>query len=145
MMTKLLDASGIGRSTVYSREPGPKGDAQPVFSFDTIDLAYLRDLSGGDLEYEAGMADQFLQNMPDELGQMRAALAANDLAGVSRVAHNMKTTVSVMGLSERLSGLLDQLEFPDGDTDIMATFGRLQLVCERAMEEARQFRISQRR
>ncbi|WP_431217871.1 ATP-binding protein [Puia sp. P3] len=144
MIGKLLDASGIDRSTVYSRESGPKGDAQPVFSFDTIDLAYLRDLSGGDHEYETEMADQFLQNMPDELGQMRAALAANDLAAASRVAHNMKTTVSIMGLSGRLSGLLDQLEFPDGDTDIMAAFGRLQLVCERAMEEARQFRISRR-
>jgi signal transduction histidine kinase/CheY-like chemotaxis protein len=142
MMAKLLDASGIDRSTVYSREPGPKGDAQPVFSFETIDLAYLRDLSGGDQEYEIEMADQFLHNMPEELGQLRAALATNDLAAVNKVAHNMKTTVSIMGMSERLSGLLDQLEFTDGDTDIMAAFGRLQLLCERAMEEARQFRRS---
>ena len=105
-----------------------------------IDVSYLQELSAGDRQYEIEMADEFLRGIPEELGQLREALAANDLAKVSKTAHNMKTTVSIMGMSERSGDLLDRLEFPDGDTDLLAAFGKLRMICEAAMEEARRFR-----
>lgn len=139
MIGKFMDPSEIDANTVGDPEPVPKGDVRPEYNFETINVAYLQDLSGGDREYEIGMVEQFLQSVPEELGQLRVGLATNDLAMVSKVAHNMKTTVSIMGMNEQLSGLLDQLEYPDGDTDFMTAFGKLQLLCERAMEEARLF------
>jgi len=129
------DASGIDGSTACDPEPGPKGDA-PTFS--VIDLSYLRDLSGGDQDYEREMADQFVQGVPEELGQLEAALAAGDRAAISKVAHNLKTTVSIMGLSDRLAGVLDHLEFADGE--LGAAFEELRWVCATALEEARAFR-----
>ncbi|HTI90275.1 MAG TPA: ATP-binding protein [Puia sp.] len=140
MIGKFIDASGIDKSTAFDPALAPRGNDQPEYLFETIDPAYLRDLSGGDREYEIEMVDQFLHSVPEELEQLKAGLAANNLAVASKVAHNMKTTVSIMGLNERLCGLLDQLEYPDGDADLMAAFEKLQVLCERAMEEARIFR-----
>jgi signal transduction histidine kinase/CheY-like chemotaxis protein/HPt (histidine-containing phosphotransfer) domain-containing protein len=129
------DASGVGGSTECDPEPATKGDA-PTFSI--IDLGYLQDLSGGDREYEMEMAEQFLHGVPEELGQLEAALAAGDRGRVSKVAHNLKTTVSIMGLSERLAGLLDRLEYADGDPRV--AFDELREVCVAALEEARRVR-----
>jgi len=102
-----------------------------------IDLAYLKDLSGGDREYEIEMTEQFLRNVPEELGQLEAALEKGDRVTLSKVAHNMKTTVSIMGLGDRLFPVLDQLEYPEEATDLQGVFGVLRRVCEVAMEEAR--------
>ncbi len=131
-------ASGFGRSAVRDGEPGPKGDAQNDFK--VIDVAYLQELSGGDRAYEVEMADQFLSALPEELGQLEAALAAGDRATASKVAHNMKTTVSIMGMTERLSVPLDLLEFPDGAGDLSGVVAALRQVCGVALEEASRFR-----
>jgi len=69
---------------------------------------------------------------------LEAALAAGDRMAVGKVAHNLKTTVSIMGLSERLAGLLDHLEYSDGE--LRPAFEELRSVCTAALEEARQFR-----
>ena len=102
-----------------------------------IDMAYLRELSGGDREYEIEMSEQFLQAVPAELGQLETALAAGDRTSVSQMAHNLKTTVSIMGLSERLYILLDLLEYPDGAEDIAVVYETLRQVLEIAMAETR--------
>ena len=104
-----------------------------------IDLGYLREVSGGDREYEIEMTEQFLQSVPEELGQLEAAMEKGDRMTMSKVAHNMKTTVSIMGLGEKLFGLLDQLEYPEEGTDLPGVFAALRRVCEVAMEEARRF------
>jgi signal transduction histidine kinase/CheY-like chemotaxis protein len=136
MIGKFMDAPGPGSDMACD----PKEGALPERGFEMIDVTYLQDLSAGDREYEIEMTNQFLHDVPEELEQLSAALVIHDLATISKVAHNMKTTVSIMGLSDRLSGLLDQLEYPDGDADLTAAFEQLQLLCERAMEEARLFR-----
>ena len=100
-----------------------------------IDLGYLKELSGGDREYELEMIGQFLQNLPEELGQLEAALAKGDRVRMSKVAHNMKTTVSIVGLGDRLFPLLDQLEYPEGVADVGVVFKDLRRVCEAAMDE----------
>jgi signal transduction histidine kinase/CheY-like chemotaxis protein/HPt (histidine-containing phosphotransfer) domain-containing protein len=105
----------------------------------TIDLSYLHELSGGDREYEIEMANQFITCVPEELGQLEAALAAGDRGTASKVAHNLKTTVSIMGLSDRLSASLDRLEYADDSADLSATFEELRVVCAAAMDEVRQF------
>lgn len=137
---KFVNTSGPGSGMACDPEAGPKGEAPPEHGFELIDVTYLQDLSAGDREYEIEMTNQFLHDVPEELEQLKTGLAIHDLATISKVAHNMKTTVSIMGLSDRLSGLLDQLEYPDENTDLTAAFEQLQLLCERAMEEARLFR-----
>lgn len=105
-----------------------------------IDTAYLKELSGGDGIYEHEMTDQFLVAVPMDLDGLGSALSAGDLATVSQIVHNMKTTVSIMGMTERLYVLLDMLEYPDGLTDLSAVYVALKQVCGFALEEARRFR-----
>jgi CheY-like chemotaxis protein len=105
-----------------------------------IDIGYLRELSGGDRDYEVEMADQFLQAVPEELEQLEVALKEGDGAAASRVAHSLKTTVSIMGMTERLFVLLQMLEYPEGGSDLFLVAGTLRQVCMRALEEAARFR-----
>jgi hypothetical protein len=51
----------------------------------------------------------------------------------------MKTTVSIMGLSEKLFILLDTLEYPDEDTDTNAIYATLYQISTKALLEAKQF------
>jgi len=104
---------------------------------EVIDLGYLKELSGGDREYEIEMAKQFLAAVPEELGQLEAALDKGDRVSLSKVAHNMKTTGSIMGLGDRMFPLLDKLEYPEGVADLPGVLGAVRGVCEAAMEEAR--------
>jgi len=116
-----------------------KAPARPE-TYVFIDIGYLQELSGGDRDYEVEMADQFLQAVPEELEQLEAALKAGDRAAASRVAHSLKTTVSIMGMTERLFVLLEILEYPDGGSDLFLVAGTLRQVCMRALKEAARFR-----
>ncbi|HET6255343.1 MAG TPA: ATP-binding protein [Puia sp.] len=109
-------------------------------AYTIIDVAYLRELSAGDRAYEIEMTEQFLEAVPEELEQLKAALAVGDRAASSKVAHNMRTTISIMGMTQRLSGLLDALEYPDDTADLSAVFSALWQACDVALGEARRFR-----
>ena len=78
--------------------------------YQVLNLDYLKELSGGDTTFERNMIEQFAQQMPEELNQMATCLNQNDAGSLVVVAHNMKTTVSFMGLHEKLSGPLDFIE-----------------------------------
>ncbi|GGB01318.1 ATP-binding protein [Puia dinghuensis] len=117
----------------------PSHPTAPATGYRFIDTTYLRELSGGDKAYEREMAGQFLETIPTHLQEMGSALAAGDRATVSQIAHNMKTTVSIMGMAERLFVLLDMLEYPEGFNDLSLVFGALKQVCGLAIEETRRF------
>jgi signal transduction histidine kinase/CheY-like chemotaxis protein len=106
-----------------------------------IDTAYLLQLSNGDRHYEIEMTDQFLESVPAELAELRAALDRGDLPAISHIAHNMKTTVSIMGLSASLQHLLEALEYPDKETNMSTVYEQLLQIGEKAMQEARLFRL----
>ena len=125
--------SGVVRSAVAST-----ADAR----YRLIDPDYLKQISDGDRAYEIEMTDQFLEVVPGDLNNLRSALSAGDRAAVSRIAHSMKTNVSIMGMTERLHLLLDALEYPADGADLSVLVAALQQLCEAAMEEAHRFRRS---
>jgi hypothetical protein len=56
------------------------------------------------------------------------------------VAHNLKTTVSVMGLNDLLQPYLDALEYENLDEDIFQqNYGSVRSICEASVQEAKQF------
>jgi len=129
-----------GVSTEGAPSAAPVAPAATTGVYRFINTTYLQELSGGDRAYEEEMKEQFLHSLPEKLDQLGAALSAGDAATASRLAHNLKTTVSIMGLSERLFVLLDALEYPDGLADSVALFSALFQICGLALEEARRFR-----
>jgi CheY-like chemotaxis protein len=74
-----------------------------------IDMDYLHTISKGDIEFEKSMVKTFTEQMPGELLQLKNAIDEEDGPRMRSVAHNMKSTISYMGLSG-LSQLLEEIE-----------------------------------
>lgn len=115
----------------------------PADGYRYIRLDYLREVSAGDQDYEKLVTGQFLEMMPVALETMARAWKENDLTTLQRTAHNLKTTISVMGLNEQLQPTLDALEYNTQTEESFHTlFATLQSICQPALEEARHFYAS---
>jgi signal transduction histidine kinase/DNA-binding response OmpR family regulator len=108
-----------------------------------INLDYMKEISAGNSEYEKAVTGQFLEAMPVELQDLEQAWRAKNNDALKRVAHNMKTTISVMGLNNLLGADLDLVEnlnngqHIQGETiDTIISVGRMAIV------EARHFLAS---
>ncbi len=102
-----------------------------------IDLGYMKEVSGGDSSYEKLVTEQFLELLPADLATMKAAWQQGDRETVKRTAHNLKTTISVMGLNPLLQPYLDALEYGELEEDeFQRTFASLANFSAAAMEEA---------
>ncbi len=108
--------------------------------FKTIDLTYIKEIGDGDLEYEKMVTEQFLHLVPMELNALQKACETHDVEVLRRTAHSMKTSISVMGLGDRLDQALTDLEH--GQLELREIQGKVNLVttvCQEALIEARQF------
>lgn len=105
-----------------------------------INLEYMQEISGGDKEYEQTVTAQFLEIVPADLENMRNAWKEKDLPALRRLAHTMKTSVSVMGLNSALEDILDQIEFSKDEMIIHENLEALLHYCGHALEEAKHFR-----
>jgi signal transduction histidine kinase/CheY-like chemotaxis protein len=105
-----------------------------------INLHYLKEVSNGNTEYEKAVTMQFAEMIPDDLIAIENAWQRNDISLLRRLAHNMKTTVSVMGLNKLLQQYLDAIEYNNLDAEsFRSTLLSLKYICERGSEEAMQF------
>ncbi len=105
-----------------------------------INLQYIKEVSSGNKEYEKTITEQFIEAIPDNLAEMEKAWQSIDRNELRQLAHNMKTTVSVMGLNEVLQPDLDALEFQElNEATFRSAFSSIKLICEASVEEAKQF------
>ncbi len=104
-----------------------------------INLAYMQEISGGDKEYEQTVTAQFLEIVPADLEKMQKAWKEKDLADLRRLAHTMKTSISVMGLNNALEQVLDTIEFSKDEKNVGDNLQQLLNYCGHALEEARHF------
>jgi CheY-like chemotaxis protein len=110
-----------------------------------IDLGYLQTLSKGDEIFEKDMIRSFSEQIPEELSELKAAIEQKDFKKIASVAHNMKSTVSYMGILQ-LTPLLQQMELESENqanlADINDNFVLIDTTCKRALKEAKEL-ISQ--
>jgi hypothetical protein len=105
-----------------------------------IDLAYMKEISKGNTDYEKTVTSEFIVAVEEELKSISHAWKHGDFKQVKQLAHNMKTTISVMGLNEKLKSFLDALEYEDLDEELFkSNFESLQFICKAAITEAHQF------
>lgn len=116
----------------------------PPSNYRHIDLGYMREVSNGNTEYEKTVTEQFLEMIPEDLKGLELAWKRKDFIMLRVLAHNMKTSVSVMGLTEKLQPHLDILEQQDNtDESILLTHIKaVQHICIPALKEARHFYAS---
>ena len=105
-----------------------------------INLQYMKEISSGNKEYEKLVTEQFLEAIPEDLTGIDNAWKDGDIPKRRHIAHNMKTTVSVMGLNDSLQKYLDALEEEViNETEFQKNFREIERICSGALEEARHF------
>lgn len=109
-------------------------------SYQHISLNYMKEVSSGDTGYEKDVTMQFIEMVPQQLDEIEKAWKSNNLQQVRQLAHNFKTTVSVMGLNEKLQPFLNRLEYENPDEEMFYTnFTSISTVCHAAVKEAGHF------
>jgi len=74
-----------------------------------IDLSYLHELSSGNKQFEKEMLALFLEQVPEELEEMKLAYLQLDARDVRNAAHRMKSSIPLVGANYLLP-LLTKLE-----------------------------------
>ena len=102
---KLISSFGLEENTIEEPEESKK---MPVFRY--LDLTYMRSISGGNERFEEMVTRQFIYNIPVHLDQLTNAYQAGDFKIVKLRAHDLKTTIAMMGILGLLEDRLDQME-----------------------------------
>jgi len=63
------------------------------------DLAYLTEIMAGKKTLIKGIMDRFLIQIPEELSNLKNAIAEEKYASIQSYAHTMKSSVSIMGIT----------------------------------------------
>ncbi len=126
-----------------NKEMKNKKDNIPVLNGELLNLDYLKEVSGGNTEFEKTMIEQFLQQAPGELEAMKEAFHKNNYPELAHIAHNFKTTVSFMGLTNKLNDYLDYIESNAGIQNLDESLGvkivTINDICQRAFLEAKEY------
>ncbi|WP_291910625.1 hybrid sensor histidine kinase/response regulator [Chitinophaga sp. CB10] len=105
-----------------------------------INMQYLQELSNGNSGFEQTMLQQFIAQIPEDLGQLKQAIHDSDLPGIRAAAHHLKTTVSFIGLEAHLYPFLEPLEHVSGEDFVQAdaaeSFASLRQLATQAVQEA---------
>ena len=104
-----------------------------------VQLQYLQQLSKGDKDFENSMLQQFITQLPEDLASLKKAIVEENIADIRSAAHNLKTTISFIGLESKLYPLLEPMEALDissyNAAAIADKFNNLKQLCMQAMQE----------
>jgi len=81
-----------------------------IYNYEFIDLTYLKSISNGDKDFERTVTQQFLDNVPTHLQELKLAYENKDFKLLKLRAHDLKSSVAIMGLLTLLEEKLDILE-----------------------------------
>lgn len=79
-------------------------------NYEFIDLTYLKSISNDDKDFERTVTQQFLDNVPTHLQELKLAYENKDFELLKLRAHDLKSSVAIMGLLHLLEEKLDILE-----------------------------------
>lgn len=114
--------------------------AVPLPHYTYINLHYMKEVSNGNIEYERLVTGQFLKLAPLNLASIRNAFDNAEYAQMRAAAHNMKTTVSIMGLNEQMSSFLDFFEYEEiSEALFIKNYNGLEKILKQALSEAKDF------
>lgn len=106
-------------------------------AYQYIDLTYMKAISNGDKDFERTVTQQFLDKIPDHLQEMESAYGNNDFKIVKLRAHDLKTSVAIMGLLPLLEEKLNILELTSEENPASKqTLDEVQEIILKAVSEA---------
>ena len=74
-----------------------------------IDLGYLRELSGGNTDFEREMLALFNSEVAMDVAAIETALKENDCQAIGYIAHKLKSSIQLVGFGS-LFDLLSEIE-----------------------------------
>jgi HPt (histidine-containing phosphotransfer) domain-containing protein len=97
-------------------------DTQPAQKSNTqlklVNIEYLQRLTGGKRENIEDLLAKAFDFLPGEIKKLQESFAAEDPTMLKEVAHNMKSTLRILGVAEDISGKVILIE--KGDLSITA-------------------------
>jgi PAS domain S-box-containing protein len=82
------------------------------------DLSYLRSISNNNEEFIQEMMQTFVQTIPGVLDQMREGLAEKNFERISRLAHQVKPSFTLLGIHDQRTSILFMEENGKAKTNI---------------------------
>ncbi len=102
------------------------------------DLSLLKDMSGGETEFEQEMISYFVQNAPISIGNMKNSYDKNDWVELRHVAHKFLSNVNMMGLEivTREVDLIEDYAMNEENIEqIPALISHVQKYCDLAIDQ----------
>lgn len=107
-------------------------------TFQYLDLSYMQSVSGGDKNFEQTVTQQFINNVPQHLEQLLTAYENKDFTTVKLRAHDLKSSVAIMGLLPHLEKNLTTLEMiTEQNTVVENVLESVKSIVRSAVEEAK--------
>lgn len=92
-------------------------NTQPAIQLNThlklVNIDYLQRLTGGNKESIQDLLNKAFDFLPGEVKRLHESFAAEDQALIKETAHNMKSTLKILGVNEQLSSKVIQIEKSD--------------------------------
>ncbi|MEO6684378.1 MAG: response regulator, partial [Dyadobacter sp.] len=107
--------------STFSIESAKEKKTEIENDFCVINLYYMKEIGKGDREYEKLVTEQFINLLPEQLAALSHAFAGNDSENLKCIAHNMRNTISIMGLDDLLSENLNSIENENTDMETLET------------------------
>ena len=129
-------APNASKSVLY-RQPN---QTPAKFTNTLINLKYIHEISRGDIDYEKSVTKQFIKFLPEHINAIKLAWNQNNIFEMRQVVHNMRSTISVMGLNEILAPNLNALEFENIDEENFKLYFEMLLnIAKQSVKEAKLF------
>lgn len=108
-----------------------------------INLSYLTQMVGGKKELIIDIIDTFLKHVPEELNSINDAVIKNNYPLVKSLAHKMKSSVSIMGISSLTPVLEEMMALGEKASieKIKELNQKLNLICHTAIEEIKKEKL----
>jgi len=133
MIERHIDQNLSGGSDVQKAINNVKGDT-------VIDLSIVNKYARGNEDFKNDIIKEFVTTVPGSINSLENAIFEGNYQKISLIAHDMKTTVHVMGLTELIGDLLKQIENFAKSNSCLALirnlFSDIKQVCLRAVREA---------
>ncbi|WP_343687577.1 hybrid sensor histidine kinase/response regulator [Chryseobacterium gleum] len=130
----------ISKFGFKEKNKNEKKTENPSSDYQYIDLSYMQTVSGGDKSFEKMVTQQFIENIPNHLQKLIVAYENKDFHEVKLWAHDLKSSIAIIGLHPLLKEKLDILETAsEGNPDLQKILGEVQKVLSEAVSEAEAF------
>jgi CheY-like chemotaxis protein len=109
---------------------------QGYSNFQYINLSYIKEVSNGNTAYEKEVTVEFIESIPAEMEKLEYFFITKNYIALQQTAHNLKTTVGIMGLLPALQQQIDTLEHNTETPALEKALVLVREICSAAVEEA---------